>query len=231
MVLGIFAAPATEARAAAKATVTKAVHIELDYGDDFAIEVEFAEKGDQIKNLKTSSKNIIAKVTNKYLSYQYGSKKNTANIGLFAKKEGTYTVSFDIVNADGKKVSSHSVKVYANEERAIKSVKFAGPQDFSGVTSKTKGKLSVMMNKGYKLNKIVVQTYDKDGQRKSETVKNNSTITLGKYPRIYGWKKEPCYYYNWGTSITAETDIEIFYTDKYTKSEESITYVMHRLAP
>lgn len=228
MALGIFALPVTDAKAAAKATVTKAVHLYVGDVKDGAIAINFAEKGDRVKNLKTSSKNLYAKV----VGINMGSSETdcTARIGLFAAKKGNYTVSFDIVNSEDKKISSHSVKIYANTERAIKSVKFAGG-DMHGITNKTKGKLSVTMNKGYKLTKIVVETYDKNGERKSKTVKNNSTITLGKYPYFNESGEVDGNYYYMNTSIEASTQIRIYYTDKYTKSEDSGNYYMYRLAP
>ena len=85
------------------------------------------------------------------------------------------------------------------------------------------------MNKGYKLTKIVVETYDKNGERKSKTVKNNSTITLGKYPYFNESGEVDGNYYYMNTSIEASTQIRIYYTDKYTKSEDSGNYYMYRL--
>ena len=226
--LGLFAAPATEVQAAEKAAVTKAVHLYVGTVEDDAIDVSFAEKGDHIGNLKTSSKNLKAKIVN-INTNMYADNTAAAKIGLYAAAKGNYTVSFDILDSDDEKVSSHSVKIYANTDMAIKSVTFAGGPTHK-ITDKTKGKLSVTMNKGYTFKKIVVETYDKEGKQKSKTVKNNSVITLGKY--AYRSEKGEVYgdYYFMDTSLMAYTRIYVYYTDKYTKSDAKEIYYMYRVA-
>lgn len=229
MALAILVPSATEVQAAAKATVTKAVHLYVGEVKDDAIDINFAEKGDNIGNLKTSSKNISAKIVK--INRNNVPADCTAQIGLYANKEGVYTVSFDIMDSDDEKVSSHSVKVYANTDIAIKSSTFAGERMNYKVTDKEKGKLSVKMNKGYTLKKIVVETYDENGEQKSKTVKNNSTIDLGRYAYFSeSGEADEEGYYRMDTSFMAVTRIWIYYTDKFTKSEASEIYYIYRLA-
>lgn len=239
MMASFFTVPEQKVMAAAKATVTKAVHLEIynsgiDIGDeDDAITIKYASPTDYIANLKTSSKNLKAKVTSESCYIDGGVNDTVFGdkitcIGLCANKVGTYTVTFDIYNDKKQKVSSHSVKVYANRSSAIKSATYAGQHMYT-YTNKAKGKLSVTMNKDYKLKKVVVETYNKNGERQSKTVKNNSVITLGKYT----WKSESgkgTDYYNLNTSVTASTWIYVYYVDKYTKEETCKTYSMYRIA-
>lgn len=206
--------------------VIKAVHLYVGTIKDNAIDINFAEKGGHIGHLKTSSKNINAKVVEMHSSIPMGC---TAKIGLYATKKGIYTISFDILNSDEKRVSSHSVKVFANIDRAVESATFAG-MPIQGFTDKENGKLSVTMNKGYTLKKIVVETFDKTGEQNLKTVKNNSMIALGKYAYLYENEEADGDYYKMTTSIMATTTIHIYYIDKYTKNEECEIYYMYRLA-
>jgi hypothetical protein len=229
MVLGLLVTPNSEVQAASTATVTKAVHLYVGTCDDNAISVEFTKQWDHIENLKTSSKNLKAKIVGVNLYNDNVKAPYNAKIGLYASKAGTYSVTFDINDSDDEKVSSHSVKVYVNEELAVKSVTFSGGEMYH-ITTKTKGKISVTMNKGYKLKKIVVETYDQSGNTVSKTVKNNSNITLGTYP--YSYESGEMYgdYYNLSTSIMVPTFITIYYTDKYTKAQAYETKAVYRVA-
>lgn len=229
MIAGLFAALPEKTQAAAKATVTKSVHLYVKSLDDSAIKVSFADKDEHIENLKTDSKNLKAKIV--YMSSYDG--KREGGIGLYATKEGTYTVTFDIYDANDKKVSSHSVKVYANSDHAMKSLTFEGNSMLSNsliITDKSKGKLSVTVNKGYTLKKIVIKTYDKNGVEKSKTVKNNSNITLGKYSYCYEYGDVYEEYYSLESSMMAPTYVYIYYTDKYTKESECVGYRICRPA-
>lgn len=217
-----------ETQAAAKASVAKAVHLNVGAIHEDTITIYFAHAWDHVENLKTSSKNLKAKITSVSI-FKYNQGMNSTSITLYTNKKGTYTVSFDICDESGKTVSSHKVKVYANTDRAIKSVTYAGKQAY-GFTDKAKGKLAVTMNKGYTLKKIVLETYDKAGEQKMRTVKNNSTVELGKYPYFYENGEMYKDHYNMRTLITATTGIRVYYIDKYTKEETSEYYQMYCLA-
>ena len=118
-----------------------------------------------IKNIKTSSKNLIAKNTHYYTTSSDDTYTDTfASIGLYAKKTGKYKVTYNICDKSGNKLSSGKVTVYVKNDLPVKSVKFAGKEVNYALTSKKSGKLSVKMNKGYTLKKITVTTYNKAGK-------------------------------------------------------------------
>ncbi len=183
-----------------------------------------------VKNIKTGSKNLIAKNTHYYTSTSSDEYANPyASIGLYAKKEGKYTVSYDICDKAGKKLSSGKVTVYVKNDSPFKSVKFAGKELTSALTAKKSGKLSVSMNKGYKLKKITVTTYNKAGKEVVKTMKNNGTLKLGEYAQVNdnSYSDGSRYFY---TSLAARTHVKITYIDKYTKQECESTYTLSRLA-
>lgn len=183
-----------------------------------------------VKNIKTGSKNLIAKNTYYYTSTssdEYAAPY--ASIGLYAKKKGKYVVSYDICDKAGKKLSSGKTTVYVSDDQPIKSVKFDKKYLSSAITFKKSGKLSISMNKGYKLKKITVTTYNKSGKEVVKTVRNNSTIKLGEYAQIYDNSYSDGSRY-FSTSLAARTQIKITYTDKYTKQKCESSYTINRLA-
>lgn len=198
---------------------TSAIHVNLPKG-----------KVCYVKNIKTGSKNLIAKNT-----YYYTSNSSDkyaapyASIRLYAKKKGKYVVSYDICDKAGKKLSSGKTTVYVSDDQPIKSVKFDKKYLSSAITFKKSGKLSISMNKGYKLKKITVTTYNKSGKEVVKTVRNNSTIKLGEYAQIYDNSYSDGSRY-FSTSLAARTQIKITYTDKYTKQKCESSYTINRLA-
>ena len=185
------------------------------------------DKGDyKIANLKSNSKNLIVRTT--YVSSSSSSTWNSAQIRMYAKKTGTYKVKFDVVDHSNKVKSSHTVKVYAKNDYPIKKITFGGKSNFYTVTTKTKGKFKVTMNKGYKLNSIQMTTYNKAGKSTTKKIKNGQTVTLGKY-RYIGDKNKSSGYENWYASFLASTTFTVNYTDKYTKEEKTTTYSIYRL--
>lgn len=102
-------------------------------------------------------------------------------------------------------------------------------------TTKKSGKLSIKMASGYKLQKIQIRTYDKDGKEVKKTVKNNKKITLGQYAYSYSYNREynntpNSFYGYWYKYLNAPTYIEITYKDKWTKQSEVVTYSIQRLS-
>lgn len=225
------------------------LHIGLGYANADAIEIKLASAGDKIKNIKSSSKNLIAYQTSLDIyrsSDSPSSDRNAAGIGVYAKKKGTYTVKFSIYGKNGKKKSTKSVKIYANNDSAVKSFKVDGKDIHSlNYVNKKTAKIKVTMNKGYKLKKIEVGTYkhtksgnNTESEMKYKKIKNGSKITLGTKPYYYGHKYEDTdpynsnyYYYseNWNKGMTATTEIRITYTDKYTKQTATTYYVIDKL--
>mgnify|MGYP006934544629 CR=1 FL=1 len=239
MVITMIAVPTLAAGTAqAKTSVPTKVRVYPQSYNNSAISFDYANAGDKIANLKTNSKNLVARQTYHRTEVGTSSDENAAEIGLYAKKAGKYTVSFDIYSEDGSvKRSSHKITVFAKADAPVSTIKLDG-KDLSEyaytMINKKSAKLSVKMASGYKLQKIVVRTYDKDGKYVEKTVKNNKKITLGKYPYsyAYGYKSDYSNYrYNyWRKYLNAPTYIEITYKDKWTKQSETTTYMVSRLA-
>ena len=223
------------------------------------INVPINDDENYITNIKTSSKNLKAKVTRKY--YNSDSTDNYSIIGLYALKEGKYTVSFDLLSKKGgKKLYSKKVTVFAKNDAPIKSITYGGNPNLYNIQSKGSGKLNVKMNKGYKLKSIEVGTYSytdqKDTNESSDDsiaiekeynttltykkVKNNAKITLGTIPSSrysYRYSKSGSEYYsnlyiyrNLDSDIVADTYVQITYIDKYTKQETTTSYTIRRFA-
>lgn len=224
-----------------------------------AIFVPLASYDNCISNIKVSNSALKAKQTHEYKSetsdsvYPY-----YATIGLYAVKEGTYKVSFDVLTKKGgAKLYSKKVTVYVKSDSPFSSVKYAGKSCESyNIQTKSKGKLSIKMNKGYKLKSIEIGTYTRNTPVKSDNsrenyistktnqtstltykkVKNNSVITLGtssNYSYTYSLTKSEDYryiYYYLNDRILAQTTVKITYVDKYSKQNCEAYYYLYRMA-
>ncbi|WP_167955852.1 hypothetical protein [Anaerosporobacter faecicola] len=212
--------------------------------DDDVIKISLADTTQTITNIKTNSKNAVAKITSTNVRYQEGEDaevKNEIGIGIYVKKKGTYTVSFDIVDADKKKVSTKKVKVYAYGS-VLKSISVGGKEKNSNVLTTKSGKVKVTLESGNKITKLEYGVYskptkDSSGTTKNEltykTFKNGAKITYGTRPYYYGYEYDSeynNYYSNYmDTSMVAPTYIRITYTDKYTKQKETMTLYYYRV--
>lgn len=230
LALGVLVVPSVPVQAASKATLdSKKAHVIVNTGfssSNDEIVVSFAKGDYKLKNVKSSSKNLKVTVTNIYSHsskydeqvYPYGS----AALEFYAKKKGTYKVSFDVVDKAGKKTSSHKVTVYADSTEEIKNVTLNGKY-FSGYTTKTKAKFKVTLGKKAKLKYITMTTYDKKGKAVTKKIKNNQTVTLGNYRSISKNSND-----SWSSSLLAETRFEVFYKSEYTGKVKSVTYSVSR---
>lgn len=216
--VGCFAVSPMETEAAAKTTTTvydskKGVWYPTKsrtglMGNTSTSSIYLLNEGDYVASIKTSSPNLIAKITGKVINtgncstgIQFGTGadatlakvKSYYTITHFAKKKGTYTLTVTIKNAQKKTTCKKKIKIYADEYSVpVKSISYAGVPllSYSTVTKKQTGKLCVALNKGYKLQKIEVGTYP-SGEFKNmsaepvyKKVKNKSKISLatsGKY--------------------------------------------------
>ncbi len=236
--------------AAKKSTVPKKVRIYVDSVDTDAIQVLYAKEKYQIKNLKTNSKKLIAKQS--YQSYEIsndGESDNSAEISLYAKKQGSYKVTFDICDEKGNVVEKKvTVQVFAKNDSPFKKVTYNGKSSIEYYTTKSSVKFKVAMNKGYKLKKIEysVNNISKDEWEDGyncytdttwKTIKNGGKVTLNKYGYIYasrysyGTPGDGYYYLNdhWSDEMVADTMIRVTYIDKYTKEEATSTFWVGRL--
>lgn len=215
---------------AAASTSPKQAHVWVKETGRFT--VKFDEGDYKIANLKSSNKNLLLRTT--YVSasarkrdYDKDNPWGYAEVGIYAKKKGTYTVTFDVVDKQNTVRKSHSLKVYATTDSAIKKVTFAGSMEFYGIAPKAKGKFKVTMTKGYQLKSITMTTYNKAGKAITKKIKNGSNITLGSYrsKNIYESSKER---EDWNADLLAATEIRITYKDKYTKDIDTAYYTLYR---
>ncbi len=256
---GLLLVPSTPVSAAANPSAPKNVDVYYyeDYPqvNDYAISVQLGTTGKNIKNLKTNNKNLKAKVTSLSLS----SSQNSGYIGVYAKKTGTYKVSFDVYNAKNKKVKSLSVKVRvlkptASNSYPFKSITFDGKAyDYQNLYTKGSVKINVKMNKGYKLKSIEYRTYGKPkttySTSNSKTISNAETaksvkgiknnmsfkLNLGHYANYSAssYAFESTYYnseYHYlSTAVLAPTTIVITYQTK-DKQTRTTYYTLYRVA-
>lgn len=231
----------TSTVAAEKDSIPTKVRMYGEHWNDRAIDIELADTTQTIGNVKTDSKNAYADVTAISVSVQDDEKKNEVSIGVYAKKEGTYTISFDILDADGKKVSTKKVKVYAYNDYVVKNISLEGKEKNTYFLNKKSGKVKVTLSSGNKIKKLEYGVYSTpelyyNTTRNDviyKTFKNGSKITYGSNPDYYGYEysNESTEFYskNMFTSIAAPTYIRITYIDKYTKQEETTTEVFYRI--
>ncbi len=235
MAVSVLAVPNTKAYAQAKVSSEK-MNITVNSTYTNQIEITYSEGDAQIKNIKTNSKNLIAKQTYQYYhqeAYTYSERPyGYARIGLFAKKAGNYRVTFDVCGPDGSKKSSHSLRVKAGNsdrnESPVKKATFAGKETFFELCGKKSGKFKVEMNKGYKLKSITMITDDANGKSVEKKIKNNTKVTLGEY--AYKSEDDYTYYdYDYDPVTYQETRRErwsyYLYSDMFAQTEFRVEYV------
>lgn len=186
--------------------------------------------GDRVSNIQSNSKNLIAQKTLETFSlYEWSDSCNyyVTYISYFAKKKGTYKVSFDVIKADGTKKCTKTITVKAVSNTSttspVKSIKYAGKDLYTYMpySTKTSGKLKVSLKKNYKLVSIEIGKYNKKGNLVYTKVKNNQKIKLAtKEVKRYDSK-----YSDGSTSYTYDcllpyTEIRITYKDKKTGETE-----------
>lgn len=98
-----------QAQAAVKMTIPSKIRCDvgMEYMGGISSQLE---KGDTIKNVKSSSSNFLAVANTRSggddtESYMY--------LYFYAKKEGIYTLKWDVYKSNGEKRRSYSVKIYA----------------------------------------------------------------------------------------------------------------------
>lgn len=167
---------------------------------NYSTSVYLLHEGDYITGLKSSSSNLVVKATRKTKAGEGGAivpavkglaegagLKVSQSIGVFAKKKGTYTISFTVKNAANKKVCSKKIKVYVTDiESPTAFFSYAGKKAEDGMnmyailTKKGSGKLSVKASQTYKVKSIAIATtMNEKNEPVYKTVKNGAKITLG----------------------------------------------------
>lgn len=220
--IGICSVPLLEVQASLYGNVPKKLHIVTNSSTElFAF--DFQAYGDCIKNLKTDSKNLLAKQIleqqDKDAGIYYGV------IGLHAAKTGSYKLSFDIYKNNGQKKASYVIKVYANQDRAVNYVKL-GNSTGKALLTGTSGKVQVSLHKGYQLKKIEYGVVEKGKVDLTvKEVKNHETITYGKYKLALKLNDTSILWYD---GMFAETHIFVTYIDKYTGAEAKEEFIFNK---
>ena len=236
---GVVVLPAQEVSAVTKLTYQSKVRTGVGVEFMGSFTVNFVKKGDKIKNLKSSSKNLVVRPTYTHSGYVDGS-NFYASYSLFAKKKGTYKVTFDVYNAANKKIASKKkITVYAEGTgNVIQSVKLDGKeikQNYSNnaYTTKKDGKVKFTYGKGIDVLSIKVEKYDKKSTYVPKSFVNGRKVTFGTY--AYGSTSKYTSYYSGSSTTTsknmyAPTRFVINYYDKYSKQEDTMYYTINRRA-
>lgn len=219
--------PAVQVNAAADEYPTKIrLYMQNEVLENIYV-IQPTDKDIYIENLKSKNKALLAKVTDFDCNLN-GRGPNKYTLAFIVTKYGTYDVSYDVMKK-GKKVKTVNAKVYAYP--APFSVSLSGVKG-SFYSDKTSVKLSVKADKGVKISKIEVGTYEykkqENGRIQSEmtykTVKNNSKIKLGTKAHhdesdyiSEDMNSKDTFYLS---LLTAETQIRVTYKDSYTKQNE-----------
>lgn len=219
------------------------------YNDSY---IYMVNEGDYVASVKSSSSNLIAKVTGKrnYTGDNYTSMrlegdkqqnfKSVGEISYHAKKKGTYTLTVTIKNAKKKTTCKKKIKVYAEEYATpVKTLKYAGKACDtygSNLVTKKSGKIQVTMNNGFKLQKIEMGTY-KAGTYSEYSpepvyvkIKNKQNISLAtstKYTANVDSYTSDYYSYQWGINydyLYPVTFIRVTYKDTKLGIVQSTTY-------
>ena len=216
-----------------------------------AISITLTSSDYELKSVKSSSKDLKAKITYNSSTYQKSDgtvreDKAEGRIGLYTKKEGTYKVTVTIGKKSDKKFKKTvSVKVYAKNDSPFKKVTIGGKDAYEWknryyFSQKTLA-FKAQAASGYKITKIEVGTYtkkkvndDSDYNYTTEmtwkTIKNGGKFKLSSQKSEYksGSSNKSEWYesissYFWG-SLAAETCVRVTYTDKYTKQPDTRTF-------
>ncbi len=229
----------TVAKAATEDSIPSKVRLYYSQ-ESSAIKIELADMAQTIGNIKTNDKNLYAMLTSSYLNYESGeesspSAKNEYTIGVRSKKNGTYTVSFDILDKDKKKVATKEVKVFIYDT-PLKSITFNGKELKSNELTGKSAKVKVTLTSGNDIKKLEYGVYasqkDEYGTTSEfvyKTFKNGAAVTFGTKPYYseadYSMNTE--YYSSVSkslyTNMEIPTYIVITYYDKYTKQNETFT--------
>ncbi|MCR5283604.1 MAG: hypothetical protein K6E18_09555 [Lachnospiraceae bacterium] len=232
--------------------------LSVDYAYDYArgggtwTDVRVSNDGDTIGNVQSSSPNLIAQITEKhyskskekdysaspydenqkYIGYPVVTKikPGETRISFFAKKAGTYKVSFDVIKKDGSIRCKKYITVTTNYtyDTPIKEVRYAGKlvYDYGPYITKTSGKISVKMNKGFKLVRIEIGKPDSTGSYVYKKIKNNAKIKLvtkNVYTQSSSDMKQS---YN---ALFPETAIRVYYIKNKDKTESYTTYDLYTI--
>ncbi len=175
-----------------------------------------------ITDIKSSSSKLKLSVYGQKYTSSTLSYYQNVSINAYAKKAGTYTVSFNFVYLD-KDLNlinvPKTIKVIAKEYKPFKKITFGGKSLWyekskaskyiyskNNFTTKKSGKLIVKPAKGFKINKIEVGTYEElvlsaeDYLKRTGSYYENTSSTTYTYSgTVRSYKKYSDYYVNGNT--------------------------------
>lgn len=213
------------------------------YGGGELIFVTLYNPEDHIANIKSSSRNLLAKKTStSYLTtntrhwdsdlqtYVTDSQtiKSDYTISILGKKKGSYTVTFDVIGADNTVKCTKSVKVRVLSRNyytiPVKSITYAGKDisSYSSYIRKTSGKLKVKLRKGYSLVSIRTEKTDRNGNIVTRKVRNGQRITLAKSGKY-------TFYSGTANPLIVPTNIIVTVKNKKTKRVDEYIYTLYTL--
>lgn len=148
-----------------------------------------------VATVKSSSKNLIAKVVNDYKLTSGNIRhdeatdtyyKRRVSIGFHAKKKGNYTVTVTIKDSKKKTVAKKKIKVFAGYPgNAVETLSYGSSTYYmvgggsNILTSTPSSKLKITANDTYKIKTIELATkYTKDGTPIYKKISNGAQITL-----------------------------------------------------
>lgn len=236
-----FAVNGTEAEAADANTLKapKAVRCGVGASNGRYVEIPLTSKTGDIKDIKVykgkkKTSNLVVKK-----AYVYRDETEpTAELRIYAKKAGKYTVKYNVY-ADGKKTGktrkftvnakgygSVLSSVTINKKNVTKYV--ANYEPTSYYTTKDKIKVKFKAAAGCKVKKIEMVYRDKNGKEVVKKIKNGKKVKLGQYA---GYRSTS---YSWSKDMWAVTTFRITYVDKYsqydTKAERTTSFNVYKRA-
>ncbi len=232
--------------------------LSVDYAYNYArgggayTDVDVSFEGDTVGNVKSSSPNLIAQITenkyqkskskdysaspydenNKYIGYPTKTviSRGDVKISFFAKKAGTYKVTFDVIKADGSIRCKKTITVTTNYsyDSPIKAFKYGGKllYEYGQYLTKTSGKVSVQMNKGYKFVRMEIGKPDSKGSYTYKKIKNNANIKL---VTKYAYTEQDDYNKWIHNALFPETVIRVYYMKTKDKTEGYTTYSLYTM--
>lgn len=226
---------------------------EYDKGAYTFVSISLDNEGDRVTNIRVDKKGLLAKKTYERVhesvdtDYDYETDTHTRTttykysdtyISLYGTKKGSYIVSFDVTDKTGAVKCTKTIKVKVDpnvvyKKSPIKKITFAGKELYNHYpfSTKTKGKLVVKLNKGYKLVSIEIGKVNSKGETVYKKTKNKKTITLAKSTK-YSYENKystTSYKYSYN-QLFPDTDIRITVKNNKTKEVTQHTYVLETLS-
>lgn len=204
-------------------------------------DIYLASSSNVIKNIKTYSgkrrtQNLVVKQTYKY-KYKEASRPYL-RLTFYAKKTGTYRITFDIYKDSKakKKMTSRTIKIHASTFGSIvskvnlngKSIIGKNPSNRSTYyTSLSSARVKFSLAKGCRIRGIKVVKRDQNGNDRTYGFSNGRKVSLGRYG-VFSDDD-----YSWSRGMWASTTFKITYRDSYaqdTTKNYTTEYTLYRRA-